>query len=251
MAYRGIGIQKVEEQIKTLFSEAHLLRMDHDTTKRKHAHSEIIKKFETGIGQILLGTQMVAKGHDFPGVSLVGIISADVGLFLPDFRANEHSFQLLTQASGRAGRRKQQGEVIIQTLYPNHDLFQFVINHDFQGFYNWEINQRRSLDYPPCGRIILVRFQGSNENRVYKASRKFKTLILQKSFFKCLGPVTAPISKLRNLHRVHLIFRENRKDDRNGSRLRNLIRKGIKQYSIENQDRNVKMIVDVDPVDML
>lgn len=251
ISYRGIGIQKVEEQINILFSEARLLRMDLDTTKRKHAHSEIIKKFETGGGQILLGTQMVAKGHDFPGVSLVGIISADVGLYLPDFRANEHSFQLLTQASGRAGRRKKQGEVIIQTHYPDHDLFQFVINHDFQGFYNWEINQRKSLDYPPWGRIILIRFQGSDENRVYQASRKFKTLIPKKSFIKCLGPVTAPIAKLRNLYRIHLIFRENRDNDPNGYKLRNLIREGIKQYNSEKKNFSVKMVVDVDPVDML
>jgi primosomal protein N' (replication factor Y) len=144
----AFGTQQVQEELQTLFPKAVILRMDRDTTSGKGAHDKILRQFGSGEADILLGTQMVAKGLDFPRVTLVGVISADTQMLLPDFRASESTFQLLTQVSGRAGRSNLAGEVVIQTLQPDHYSLKHVISHDFNGFYKEELEYRHELDFP-------------------------------------------------------------------------------------------------------
>jgi primosomal protein N' (replication factor Y) len=251
LAYRGIGTQRVEEEIKRLFPNARLFRMDQDTTRGKNAHAEMVTKFEKRKKEILIGTQMVAKGHDFPGVSLVGVISADTGLYFPDFRAEERTFQLLTQAAGRAGRRDQRGEVVIQTLSCDNPILELAVKQDYISFYRREIMQRKELYYPPMGRIILVRFQGGKKEEVYRAAKTFTKQIPEGHFFEYLGPVFAPLSKIRGMFRVQIIFREDKTIDSTGKKLRDTIRIALnllyKKYSFSD----VSIIIDVDPVDML
>jgi primosomal protein N' len=149
---RGAGTQKVEQELAGLFPSAKLLRMDMDTTTRKGSHQRILEKFGSGEADILLGTQMVAKGLDFARVTLVGVISADTQMLLPDFRASERTFQLLTQVAGRAGRSTLKGEVVIQTHQPKHYTLQHVVDHDYRKFVEEELEERKELDYPPLSR---------------------------------------------------------------------------------------------------
>jgi primosomal protein N' (replication factor Y) len=167
----AFGTQQVQEELQALFPGAVILRMDRDTTSGKGAHDKILQQFGSGKADILLGTQMVAKGLDFPRVTLVGVISADTQMLLPDFRASESTFQLLTQVSGRAGRSTLAGEVVIQTLQPDHYSLKHVITHNFRGFYQEELEYRRELDYPPFSRIVLLEFSGERENEVQHRAR--------------------------------------------------------------------------------
>ena len=169
----AFGTQQVQEELQALFPKAIILRMDRDTTSRKGSHDKILRQFDSGEADILLGTQMVAKGLDFPRVTLVGVISADTQMLLPDFRASESTFQLLTQVSGRAGRSTLAGEVVIQTLQPDHYSLKHVITHNFRGFYQEELEYRRELDYPPFSRIVLLEFSGERENEVQHHAKKF------------------------------------------------------------------------------
>ena len=145
----GLGTEKVEEEVKSRFPKARVDRMDLDTTRKQGSHEEILKKFREHKTDILIGTQMIAKGHDFPGVTLVGVIGADVGLALPDFRAPERVFQLMVQVAGRAGRAEKEGEIYLQTFNPGHPALRAAVNHDTETFWNTELETREALDYPP------------------------------------------------------------------------------------------------------
>lgn len=251
LKFRGVGTQRVEEEIEKHFPDARLLRMDQDTTRRKGAHDHIVTSFEKGEGDILLGTQMVAKGHDFPGVTLVGIISADTGLHFPDFRSGERTYQLLTQTAGRAGRRNQQGEVIIQTHTSEHPVLSFAIEQDYVLFYNWEITQRKELGYPPWGRLVAVRFRGREELRVLGAAKSFCELVPSHPSYVRLGPVASPIARAKGLYRYQVIFKARKDIDANGSILRHAVRESARKYLSTSKDENVRMAIDVDPVEML
>ncbi len=249
--YRGIGTQQVEEEALKLFPQSRLFRMDRDTMRRKNAHKKIVTEFEKRKGDILLGTQMVAKGHDFPGVNLVGIISADTGLYFPDFRSGEKTFQLLTQAAGRAGRRNVRGKVIIQTLHPENPILQFVVAQDYAGFYKWVINQRKELNYPPWGRLILVHFRGETEERVANAAQAFAKLFNTNNFIELLGPSFAPLSRIQGMYRYQVIFRAEKEKDPSGKILRKSVREALTLFHEKMHFPGVKISVDVDPVDML
>ncbi len=251
LRYRGIGTQRVEEEVQKYFPNARFFRMDLDTTRRKGSHYKIVTEFEKGERDVLLGTQMVAKGHDFPGVSLVGIVSADTGLYFPDFRSGERTFHLLTQASGRAGRRKQRGEVIIQTYSPDNPILHFSVNQDYHGFYRWESEQRRELNYPPWGRFIGVWFRGMVEERVAQAASKFADNVKSGSFFERLGPVSSPLSRIRGMYRYQIIFREKKSHDPSGKKLRERIMNGLNSFFENNRYRDVRISIDVDPIDMM
>jgi len=225
--------------------------MDQDTTRRKGAHDRIVLEFERGNGDVLLGTQMVAKGHDFPGVSLVGIISADTGLHFPDFRSGERTFQLLTQAAGRAGRRNLGGEVIIQTFSPENPILQFAVEQDYPGFYRWESEQRKELNYPPWGKIVAVRFKGAKRERVAKAARVFAEQVTPDNLFELLGPVSSPLSRIKRMYRYQIIFREKRNLDPSGKKLRGEIRRALTRFHEKTRFPDVRVGVDVDPVDMM
>ena len=248
---RGMGTERIEEEIHALFPGIRLLRMDLDTTRKKGEHARILSAFGKRQGDILLGTQMVAKGHDFPDVTLVGIVSADTGLYFPDFRSGERTFQLLTQAAGRAGRKDKPGEVVIQTRTPEHPVLQFSKNHDFEAFYRWELAHRRELGYPPFGRLLLVRFKSADENKALAAAQSFQTTIGRPAGVQQLGPVPAPISKAKGQYRFHILFREEKSADSGGIKLRQTVRRALEQFQAQSRFQSVRVHVDVDPVDMM
>jgi primosomal protein N' (replication factor Y) (superfamily II helicase) len=252
----AFGTQQVQQELQELFPKAVILRMDRDTTSSKGSHNKILKQFESGEADILLGTQMVSKGLDFPRVTLVGVISADTQMLLPDFRASESTFQLLTQVSGRAGRSTLAGEVVIQTLQPDHYSLKHVITHNFMGFYKEELEYRRELDYPPFSRIVLLEFSGERENEVQFHANKFAGFLAannQQSRFIILGPADAAISKIKNVYRKHVVVKDLKKHDPSGLYLRSALIKAKAQYEVSSLavKKKIKMIIDVDPQGMM
>lgn len=210
----GVGTQRVEEVLGQEFPSARLLRMDFDTTRRKGAHASILSRFRRGEADILLGTQMIAKGHDFPGVTLVGVITADTALNIPDFRAGERTFQLLTQVGGRAGRGDKEGEVIIQTYTPEHYSIQAAARQDYTAFYHEELAFRRDLRYPPFSFLARLLITGPVEadviNTAEQVARKLELVTHAKglqSEFATLGPSPAPLSLVRNRYRWHVLLK--------------------------------------------
>ena len=252
--YLGVGTQKVESELKKLFPSARILRMDLDTTKGRGMHDIILKKFSEGEADILLGTQMVAKGFDFPRVTLVGVVSADTQMLLPDFRSGERTFQLLTQVSGRAGRSTLSGEVVIQTLQPHHTSLQHVPAQDYKGFYQDEISSRKELNYPPFSRLILIEFKGKRENEVVLHAREFTNLLRKQSrSYIVLGPAAAAISKMKGYYRWHILIKSVKSKDPSGNHVHANLREVISKYksSIYGKVKGVKMSVDVDPVSLM
>ena len=164
--FKGTGIQKAEEFLREHFPQSRIIRMDQDTTRRKGAHLNILERFAKKEADILLGTQMVAKGLHFPGVALVGVLQADIGLHFPDFRATEKTFQLLAQVAGRAGREDSSGEVIIQTYFPSEPGILAARDHDYLGFFNQEMACRQELGYPPFGKLLRIVVTGEMEGVV-------------------------------------------------------------------------------------
>jgi len=211
----GTGTEQVEELLRDLLPEARVARMDRDTTRKRGSQEELIRRWERGDIDILIGTQMITKGHDVAGVTLVGALSADLSLNLPDFRAGERTFQLLSQLAGRAGRGSDPGRVVIQTYSPDHYVMQHLPNHDYAGFFTMESEFRRTLHYPPYTRLINLRFDGP---RAAEVETRARTLAAQLRQLQCqetkygagievLGPAVAPIEKLRNRHRWQLLLK--------------------------------------------
>ena len=207
----GLGTEKVEDAVRTQFPLARTLRMDRDTMSRKGAHAETLRAFRRGEADILIGTQMVAKGLDFPNVTLVGVVSADMALNIPDFRAPERTFQLLTQVAGRAGRGKIPGSVIVQTFSPEHESIQFAARHDYAGFYESAIAQRRELSYPPFSHMANIVFTDESEEETQKRASHLTNILRavlgSESEVQILGPVACPLSRLRGRYRWHLALR--------------------------------------------
>jgi len=252
--YRGFGTQRVEGEIQKLFPQSSVLRMDLDTTARKGSHDRLLKKFSEEEGGILLGTQMVAKGLDFSKVTLVGVISADTQLLLPDFRASERTFQLLTQVAGRAGRRELPGEVVIQTFQPTHYSIRHAAQQNFKNFYAEELKYREELDYPPFSHLLLVEFKGENEKEVARHAERFSQLLRKlNSRFTILGPTPAVLSKLGGQYRWHILIKDLKRKDRSGRFARDAVRKALDAYrnSALGKSRTVKLVIDVDPQAMM
>lgn len=208
----GIGTQRVEEEIKTLFPEASVIRMDMDTTRGKTSHADILKKFSEEKIDVLVGTQMITKGLDFPSVSLVGVLAADMMLYVDDYRATEKTFQLITQVCGRAGRGDTRGKAIIQTYSPNHWVIDCAKNQDFKTFYSKEIKLRKKLDYPPFCDVVHLVVSGENEEKVRKnindILREIKKEFEEKGIASTiLGPTPSPVSKIENRYRWRLIIK--------------------------------------------
>ncbi|GHV16299.1 hypothetical protein AGMMS49938_16180 [Fibrobacterales bacterium] len=173
------GIEKAEEEIKEWLPAAQVLRLDSDTTGTIGATEKLLQRFRAQECNVLLGTQMVAKGHDFPNVSLVGVIGADIGSGIPDFRAGERSFQLLTQVAGRAGRLLENSQVIVQTFCPENPVIQFAVKHDFVGFAKWELEERKEAFYPPFGKIAQIKMQVQNEKKLVEGAEKLKEVLMK------------------------------------------------------------------------
>jgi primosomal protein N' (replication factor Y) len=244
----GTGTQRVEDDIAKAFPEATIVRMDLDTTSRKGSYQKILSAFASGEADILLGTQMVAKGLDFPRVTLVGVVSADTSLNIPDFRSSERTFQLLTQVSGRAGRSLElAGEVLIQTLQPTNAAIEMAVAHDYDAFFTSEMKDRESLHYPPYSRLILIEFRGLHEAATEEHAKKFATLFPERaSYYERMGPAPPAIAKLRGEFRWHLIIKDFKKHDPNGEKIRRLITGALDEYQKRFASPHVKVTVDVD-----
>jgi primosomal protein N' (replication factor Y) len=245
----GVGTQRVEETIEQQFPGARILRMDVDSTQRKGAHDRILQSFSKGEANILLGTQMVAKGLDFPGVTLVGVISADTGIHLPDFRASERTFQLLTQVSGRAGRGNLPGEVVVQTYMPDGEAVVCAQTHDFLEFAQREMDTRKVLRYPPFGRMILLLFKGYNEHEVAQTAGICAGALRAETppDVEIMGPVQAPLSRIQKTYRWQVVARSE-----SHSHLNAVARKVRQQFTPnKNRGRGITVSIDVDPISML
>lgn len=208
----GLGTERVEQAVTQNFPAARVLRMDRDTMARKGAHTDALRAFRRGDFDILVGTQMIAKGLDFPNVTLVGVVSADTALNIPDFRSSERAFQLLTQVAGRAGRGKTPGEVIVQTFTPEHESILRAAEHDYLGFYADALPQRRELGYPPFSHMANAVFADEDESLAQKRAQSLASALrlemdAQETNAQVLGPVACPLSRLRGRYRWHLAVR--------------------------------------------
>jgi len=246
----GIGTQRVEEELKKQFPQGRVLRLDADTTTRKGAHSSMLGSFKKREIDILVGTQMIAKGLDFPEVTTVGVITADTSLNLPDFRAAERTFQLLTQVAGRAGRGSKLGEVIIQTYAPEHYSILAARTHDYETFYEQEMKLREELLYPPFSHFVNLLLTHPQEKAVIEAAGRMKLFLseareeLERDDIEILGPTQAPLAKLKNRYRWLITLKGERVEDMN-----DLIRSSLKR--IGSSLGRVKLEIDVDPLGMM
>ena len=198
------GTQQIEELVKNTFKEAKVLRMDMDTTKSKHGHENILSSFANGEADILIGTQMIVKGHDFPNVTLVGILAADLSLYADDYRAGERTFQLLTQAAGRAGRGKKEGEVVIQTYSPEHYCVELAAKQDYEQFYEKEINYRDLMGYPPVEQMLVILVSCEEEGYLDQAAfylKEYADRLNQGGKFQIIGPASPYVGKINDIYR--------------------------------------------------
>lgn len=204
----GTGTQKVEEQLEATFPKAKVIRYDVDTTKHKDGHFKLLDKFAKKEGNILLGTQMIAKGLDFENVTFVGVLNADISLNIPDFRANERTFQLLEQVSGRSGRGQKKGTVLIQTYNPEHFVLQCVKEHDYLRFFKEEMNFRKLAHYPPYVHLVSILIQGDNESRVIQCANQIKTYLhRQLNNVMILGPANSLIYRVHDIYRKRIMIK--------------------------------------------
>ena len=250
--FGGAGTQRVEKELKKIFPQITVMRMDQDTTSIKNAHDKYLNTFRRGQAQVLLGTQMIAKGLDFPKVTLVGVIAAEIGLGLPDFRASERVFQLLTQVAGRAGRDKRIGEVIIQTYQEHHHSILFARQHDFKGFYQQEIQFRTQMNYPPLTRLINIRITADDLTAVINHSRLIAGRLRRVAgdAYDLVGPAPCPLTILNNKYRWQILLKINRTTDPVGRKSKEKIKRFLSDY-LRSVQKELKVVVDVDPVEML
>lgn len=242
LKYWGIGTEKVESEAHRFFPGARISRMDTDSTHKRGTHEKVLSKFKDHKIDILVGTQMIAKGLDFPKVTLVGVISADTALNLPDFRSGERTFSLLTQVAGRAGRSDLGGKVIIQTYTPGHYAIQAARTHDYNSFYGKEISFRKDLNLPPFSHMVTLNFRGRSEDKVLKVSESLRNKLERKNKsgkIEILGPAPAPISRVKGTYRWNLFLKSDKVE-----RITALLRDTIGARRREN---GIIVTVDVDP----
>ncbi len=248
--YGGLGTQRLEAEIKARFPEVVAARMDSDTMRKPGSHDRVLSAFRSGEMRILLGTQMIAKGLDFPNVTLVGVINADTALHFPDFRAAERTFQLVTQVAGRTGRGDRGGRVLVQTFSPDHPAIIASSTHDYNGFAEGEMLQRRKFNYPPLGSVARIIIRGAVE----KTTEAFAESLLKMleaardklgAEVRILGPAPPPISRLRGKYRFHILLQST--DNR-------LLGQTIRLATAELHPppkEDIQFVVDIDPMDML
>ena len=252
LEFFGTGTQQVEEQLHTLLPQHSILRMDQDTTRSPDSYNAMIAAFNAGEYDILLGTQSVAKGHDFPLVTFVGVVNADTELALPDFRAQERTFQLLTQVAGRAGRARLPGRVVIQSFRPENRALQQVQAGDLEAFLDGEAETRRLLNYPPFSRLGLLTIKAT-DREVCRLAAEALLPFLQKAMgsMQLLGPAPAPIQKIWREYRYHYIVKSARSSDPNGVRLRQLLRGALDQFNRLRHGDDSYLTITVDPLSLM
>lgn len=257
--HRGGGTEKVVDELALLFPEAKIARMDRDTVTKKDSYRTILGNVRSGDTNILVGTQMIAKGHDLPGVTLVGIIDADVGLHFPDFRSSEKVFQLITQAAGRAGRGEEPGKVIVQSCEPNHPTIVATATNRFRAFARFELDHRKALGYPPWGRLLRLILSSPSRGEAMQAAQFLRRFLLQfintrlhgeqkSPQISVLGPAPAPYERLRGRFRLHLLVKSD------SARAMSIVAQELNHWKATLSDKpwkDVRLAVDVDPTDML
>ena len=245
--YYGTGTQKAYDELAELFPQARILRMDVDTTRKKGSHQALLDQFGRGEADILLGTQMIAKGLDFPNVTLVGVLNADTALNLPDFRSSERTFQLLTQVAGRAGRAEKAGQVLIQSYNPQHYAIRFAKDQDYEGFYAYEMGIRRQLGYPPYYFTIGITLSHKKEEEVVK--RAYEVMNILRSGLsetsKILGPTPKPIARTHNLYHYQILIKY-RLEDELGPTLNQVL-----ALTQERENSELRLSIDHEPQQFL
>jgi primosomal protein N' (replication factor Y) len=241
----GYGTEKVLEAVRIALPTARVERLDRDLAARRGAVARVLASFEAGETDILVGTQMIAKGHDFPRVTLVGVVDADVGLGLPDFRAAERTFQLLTQVAGRAGRADLPGEVILQSHLPDHYALQYACAQDYDAFYGREMEFRRTMAYPPAAALVNIVLRAKDSTEGAEAADVLATRLRAQARgnFRVLGPAFAPLARLRQEHRFQVLLKGRRK----------AMRDAVREALVERYGdvRWPGVAVDVDPVTIM
>ncbi len=241
--YFSAGTQRVEDEVRKLYPSVSLIRMDRDTTSSRQAHSYYYRQFKDRKASILIGTQMIAKGFDFPGVTLVGVVAADTTLNLPDFRAPERTFQLLTQVSGRTARGPEGGKVIVQTYHPTHYSILAAADHDYSTFYEKELENRRQLAYPPFSDLLRFLFSAEDEKMVFEAANWFTDLLEPfDGSAELMGPAPASLYRIKEQYRVQTILK-----GESLTRLAPAIRKVIREYHNHKPPWPVRLAVDFNP----
>ncbi|MCD6296847.1 MAG: primosomal protein N' [Deltaproteobacteria bacterium] len=250
----GFGTEKLEHELRELFPNARIGRMDKDSTRRKGEAIRILKRFSDHETDMLVGTQMITKGYDFPEVTLVGVIAADLSLGFPDFRAGERTFQLLSQVAGRSGRGSRRGRVIIQTFNPEHYAIRTATAHDYPAFFEEEMELRGQLSYPPFSHLACLRLKGNNREKTAEAVHRFSLSVRgiltqwpkRGKEIQVLGPAEAPISKLKGKHRWQILIKS-----KSVSLLQHFLTEVERRYKKGLQSNGVNLVLDVDPYQML
>jgi primosomal protein N' (replication factor Y) len=246
--YSGIGTERLEAEVRARFPGVACLRMDSDTMQKSGSHESALARFRAGEVKILLGTQMIAKGLDFPNVTLVGVVNADTALHLPDFRAAERTFQLVTQVAGRTGRGDKGGRVLVQTFSPEHPAIQAALRHDYLTFAGRELPNRQEYGYPPYSSMVRLVIRGPVETLAEAFADQMHGRLAQLNDeagepVRILGPSAAPIAKLRGKHRFHMLLLA-----ADGAQLRAMVQEAVNDLK---PPEDVQWIADVDPLDML
>ncbi|MEI8300967.1 MAG: primosomal protein N', partial [Chlamydiota bacterium] len=242
LVYRGIGTEQVEASLKKIFPQVRTLRMDADTTKHKGSHQDLFKQFRSGKADVLIGTQMIAKGFHFPSVTLVGVLNSDGALHTGDFRAAEHLFQLLVQVAGRAGRAELSGEVFIQTLMPNHKLFTYLAKEDYVGFYEEEITSRKLFDYPPFVHLAKITFTGPCPDKTFDCAQLYYKKLLQElpKHYTLLPVIADRVSKIKQRYRYYFLVK--------GPSMASFSRAAKKVFENHPLKGDLKALIDIDPI---
>jgi primosomal protein N' (replication factor Y) (superfamily II helicase) len=244
--FLGVGSERVEEELHREFPTARIARLDRDTVTGKRQYETILQGFREGSYDILVGTQMIAKGHDIPNVTLVGVVSADMGLGMPDFRAAERTFQLLTQVAGRAGRGSLPGIVLVQTINPDHYAIRFAAAHDYQGFYDKEIHFRRMMRYPPFSAMANVLVRAEKQEAAMRMSSELgSTMTPTPQDLKIMGPAEAPVPRLKNEFRYQFLIKA-----ANRKALNELLHQ-IRVFAIQRKWGATALVIDVDPLTLM
>ena len=245
--YLGYGTEHIESILNQHFPNANIMRMDADSASTMKKQKEILSKFKANHFNILLGTQMIAKGLDFKNITLVAVLNADLGMFIPDFRSNEKAFQLLYQVIGRSGRSQKLGEAIIQTYQPKNQLIQMSTNYQSKQFYNLSLDSRKALNYPPFKRLIRILFQSKSLKNCINSSNKIYEILKSKFPNSIIGPLPCPIEKLASNNRYHILIKIDSQTISQSLKVMQHIQDNKEQFL----DKNVKLLIDIDSISVL
>jgi primosomal protein N' (replication factor Y) len=244
--FLGVGSEKVEEELHRAFPTARIARLDRDTVTGKRQYETILQDYREGNYDILVGTQMIAKGHDIPNVTLVGVVSADMGLGMPDFRAAERTFQLLTQVAGRAGRGSVPGIVLIQTINPDHYAVRMAAAQDYQAFYEKELNFRKMMHYPPFSAMANLLVRSEKKEMAMRMSTELGHLLTPSpEKLRVMGPAEAPVPRLKNEYRYQFLIKAASRKS-----LNELLQRA-RTYAIDHKWGPTALVIDVDPLTLM